>query len=341
MNFFSLVFLLPLQNFLEDGFMKIKYVVALVGMILLGSTLLYAQSYKAVATVDSNNILIGDQFHVDFTLTAPQNAPSAFPEMNAGFLEGTGIELVAKTKMDTSVVNAGVAYHQRWTLTAFDSGQFVFPALTILTPDSQILAQSQAIIINVNTINVDTTAAIRDIKPIAKVPLTFKEVFPYVLVTLLAAALVALLVWFIIKHNKKKKPRKTVVKKKEKPKVKPHIAALRALDKLKQKKLWQNGQVKVYYSELTDILRTYIDGRFDVNAMEMITPDILKEIKLLDMPEEARKDMEYILSTADLVKFAKMEPLSDDHDRCFKLAVEFVNVTAEKIENQNNEQVKK
>lgn len=321
--------------------MKNKCLVILLGMLLLGSAFVSAQSYKATAIVDSSTILIGDQFHVDFTVTAPQNAPSYFPEIKPDMLAGTDIELVAKTKIDTTLDHSVAIYHQKWTLTAFDSGQFVFPALALMSPDSQLLAQSQAIVINVNTIAVDTTAAIRDIKPIAKVPLTFKEVFPYLLVTLLVAAVAVLLVWYIIKHKKKAKPGKTVVKKKEKPKVKPHIAALRALDKLKQKKLWQNGQVKLYYSELTDILRVYIDGRFDVNAMEMITPDILKEIKLLDMPEEARKDMEYILQTADLVKFAKMEPLPDDHDRCYKMAVDFVNVTAEKIENQNNEQVKK
>jgi DNA-binding transcriptional regulator GbsR (MarR family) len=118
---------------------------------------------------------------------------------------------------------------------------------------------------------------------------------------------------------------------KAKPKVKPHITALKELEKLKVKKLWQNGQVKQYYSELTDILRTYIDGRYDINAMEMISSDILKELEGKELPEQLRKELEQTLGIADLVKFAKMEPLPDDHDRCFKQAVNFVQETAEQL----------
>ena len=200
----------------------------------------------------------------------------------------------------------------------------------MLSPDSQLLAQSQALPFLVNTIAVDTTAAIRDIKGIAKVPLTFKEVLPYLLISIAVVAVIALLIWFIVKHERKNKPQKKVVKK-AKPKEKPHITALKELEKLKIKKLWQNGQVKQYYSELTDILRTYIDGRYDINAMEMISSDILKELDTANLPQHLRKELEQTLTIADLVKFAKMEPLPDDHDRCFKQAVDFVQETAEKL----------
>ena len=199
----------------------------------------------------------------------------------------------------------------------------------MLSPDSQLLAQSQPLPFFVNTVAVDTTAAIRDIKGIAKVPLTFKEILPYLLITMAAAAVIALLVWFILKHERKNKPQKKVVKK-AKPKEKPDITALKELEKLKLKKLWQSGQVKQYYSELTDIIRTYIDGRYDINAMEMITADILKELDDAGLPHKLHQELEQTLTTADLVKFAKMEPLPDDHDRCFKQAVNFVEETADR-----------
>lgn len=288
-----------------------------------------AQTFQAKAVLDSNRILIGDQIHVDFTVTVPQNAAFIVPSVTQEALSGSGIDLVGSSAVDTTINGQNVSYHQQWTITAFDSGAYVFPSIPVLSPDSQLLAQSQALPFFVNTVAVDTTAAIRDIKGIAKVPLTFKEVLPYLLIGLAAAAVIALLVWFILKHESKSKPKKKVVK--AKPKVKPHITALKELEKLKVKKLWQNGQVKQYYSELTDILRTYIDGRYDINAMEMISSDILKELEGKDLPQQLRKELEQTLGIADLVKFAKMEPLPDDHDRCFKQAVNFVQETAEQL----------
>lgn len=303
----------------------------LFGLIILFSITfiqLHAQSFQAKAVLDSNRILIGDQIHVDFTVTAPQNTAFIVPTVTQEVLSGSGIELVGSSGMDTTIDGQNVNYHQQWTITAFDSGAYVFPSIPVLSPDSQLLAQSQALPFFVNTVAVDTTAAIRDIKAIAKVPLTFKEILPYLLIGLAAAAVIALLIWFILKHERKSKPKKKKVK--AKPKVKPHITALKELEKLKIKKLWQNGQVKQYYSELTDILRTYIDGRYDINAMEMISSDILKELEDKELPEQLRKELEQTLGIADLVKFAKMEPLPDDHDRCYKQAVDFVQKTAEK-----------
>lgn len=308
--------------------MKMKRFLGLITLLFITCTLSQAQEYQAKAVLDSNRILIGDQIHVDFTVTAPQNATFIVPTVTQEVLGASGIDLVSGSATDTTINGQMVSYHQQWTITAFDSGAYVFPSIPVLSADSQLLAQSQPLPFFVNTVAVDTTAAIRDIKGIAKVPLTFKEILPYLLITLAAAAVIALLVWFILKHERKNKPQQKVVKK-SKPKEKPDITALKELEKLKLKKLWQSGQVKQYYSELTDIIRTYIDGRYDINAMEMITADILKELDDAGLPHKLHQELEQTLTTADLVKFAKMEPLPDDHDRCFKQAVEFVRETAD------------
>lgn len=310
--------------------MKMKRFLGLITLLFITCTLSQAQEYQAKAVLDSNRILIGDQIHVDFTVTAPQNATFIVPTVTQEVLGASGIDLVSGSATDTTINGQMVSYHQQWTITAFDSGAYVFPSIPVLSADSQLLAQSQPLPFFVNTVAVDTTAAIRDIKGIAKVPLTFKEILPYLLITLAAAAVIALLVWFILKHERKNKPQQKVVKK-SKPKEKPDITALKELEKLKLKKLWQSGQVKQYYSELTDIIRTYIDGRYDINAMEMITADILKELDDAGLPHKLHQELEQTLTTADLVKFAKMEPLPDDHDRCFKQAVNFVQETAEQL----------
>lgn len=316
--------------------MKMKKLVGLFFFMLIFSTITFAQEYKAEATLDSNRILIGDQIHVDFSLTAPKNVNLAMPELTNENMANTGIELVAKTAIDTTVLGEKMRYHQRWTITAFDSGSYIFPPIGILGPDSQLLAQSQALPFEVNTVAVDTTAAIRDIKSYAKVPLTFKEVLPYLLIGIAVVAVIALIVWLIVKYQSKRKPKKIVSK--PKPKVKPHITALKELENLKLKKLWQNGQIKQYYSELTDILRIYIDGRFGINAMEMISSDIIRELNDNNLDNKLMKELEQTLTTADLVKFAKMEPFPDDHDRCFQQAIDFVKSTAETTETQNSVQ---
>lgn len=308
--------------------MKIKTIIGLIGLLSIIYTQGYAQNFKAEAILDSNQILIGDQIHVDFTLTMPQNSTVPMPTLTQEMLSASGIDLVNSSAIDTNISGQEIRYHQQWTITAFDSGAYLFPSIAVLSPDSQLLAQSQSLPFFVNTVAVDTTAAIRDIKKIARVPLTFKEILPYLLIGLAAAAVLALVIWFILKHERKTKPQKKVVK--AKPKIKPHITALKELEKLKTKKLWQNGQVKQYYSELTDIIRTYIDGRYDINAMEMITADILTELDEAGLSHKLHQELEQTLTTADLVKFAKMEPLPDDHDRCYKQAVEFVQETAER-----------
>ena len=308
--------------------MKISRLFGLITLLSIIYIQTSAQNLKAVAVLDSNRILIGDHIHVDFTVTMPQNSTVIFPTLSQEILESSGIDFISGGDIDTTINDQTTSYHQQWVITAFDSGSYIFPSIPVLSPDSQILAQSQPLTFFVNTVAVDTTAAIRDIKDIAKVPLTFKEILPYLLIALAAAAVIALLVWFILKHERKNKP-KSKVAKKSKPKEKPHITALRELEKLKLKKLWQNGQVKQYYSELTDIIRTYIDDRYGINAMEMISADILQALDEAGLPHKLHQELEQTLNTSDLVKFAKMEPLPDDHDRCYKQAVSFVKETAE------------
>ena len=130
-----------------------------------------------------------------------------------------------------------------------------------------------------------------------------------------------------------KMPKEILVK--PKPKVRPDILALQALERLRLKKLWQEGKIKQFYTELTEIIRTYLEGRYEVNAMEMVSSDILEELSSKEIPHEMREKLRELLLIADLVKFAKWDPMPTDHDLCFKNAREFVEKTAEIISNEN------
>jgi hypothetical protein len=109
---------------------------------------------------------------------------------------------------------------------------------------------------------------------------------------------------------------------------------------LRLRKLWQEGHIKLYYSELTDIVRTYYKNRWGIDAMEMTSGEILEETEKRGINQELLNKLLFLFTTADLVKFAKSEPLPNDHDTSFKNAQIFISETAES-ENDSNQVFKK
>lgn len=321
--------------------MKLKLIVVFVilGMI---PHLISGQSYKATARLDSTSILIGDYLNVHLEVAVPKGNTILFPKINTPFFTALNspIEWIESSKIDTSFSGDLQLFKQTITITAFDSGRYTFPSIPILSSDSLLMTITDSLFFNVTTIPVDTTAAYKDIKGNVKVPFTFHEFWLYVkkygLLILLIAILIGLSIYFAIKWmNKKKKGVKPIIKK-QKPKEKPHIIALRDLDYLKKKKLWEQGKIKEYYSELTDIIRVYLENRWDINAMEMVSSEILDAIIAIETAQKEADRLEKLFSISDLVKFAKWDPLPTDHDLAFKYANEFVSKTADHSESNNN-----
>jgi predicted transcriptional regulator len=153
-----------------------------------------------------------------------------------------------------------------------------------------------------------------------------KEYALFIVVGLLIMGLTFYAIWRYVKKERAQKSQPVV---KPKPKIKPHIIALKELEKLRQKKLWEQGRTKEYYTELTDIVRKYIDDQWEIGAMEMVTSEILDVLRNTEIHEEVLKRLQQAFTVADLVKFAKYTPLPTDHDMAFKDSKEFVERTAE------------
>ncbi|MBQ3174153.1 MAG: hypothetical protein IJB56_07625 [Alistipes sp.] len=117
------------------------------------------------------------------------------------------------------------------------------------------------------------------------------------------------------------------------PKIPPHVVAIKALVELKNRKLWQNGKYKHYYTALTDILRVYIGGRWGIGAMEMTTDEIIAALRDVELPLESRSNLVSIMRTADMVKFAKAEPAAEDNEDNYTKAYYFVENTKMVMEN--------
>ena len=176
---------------------------------------------------------------------------------------------------------------------------------------------------------------IKDIKAPLGAPLTFKEMLPWIL----GGIVVALIIYFIFYYLRRRKQAKPLFQIKSKPKIPPHRKALEAFDKLKNEKLWQNGKVKTYHTELTDIIRVYLEERYNIMAVEMTTDEILEALKKHTIDKKSMEKLDQTLVLADFVKFAKLQPLPLEHDMSLNNSVEFVKDTMHRaMENPNIEQ---
>jgi hypothetical protein len=315
------------------------YSILLFYFCLTGLQIAFSQKVSITARLDSNKIMIGDQVKLKLNAVFPEKTLLFWPAIPDSVSKN--IEVVAKSKIDTNktVKKGWCDLSQTLTITSFDSGSFYFPQISFLYKEKGDTATqavlSDSVLLNVNTVKVDTTKAFRDIKPPMSVPITWQEVLPYIIGALLLAGIIWFLIYFF---RKKKKGESLFVSKK--PVVPCHIEALTSLENLKEKKLWQNNKVKEYYTILTEIVRLYIEKRFAIKALEMTSDEIAESFRTIDIYTESKDDLRKILVLADLVKFAKAHPLPNEHDKAFEDCKNFILTTAEKqIENTDESQV--
>jgi hypothetical protein len=180
----------------------------------------------------------------------------------------------------------------------------------------------------VSTLPVDTTRPFKPIKAPLAVPFSWREFLPYIIGAILILILLIALFVLYLRYQKQK----PVTPARALPKDPAHIWARKELKKLEDEKLWQKGQVKLYYSRLTDILRLYLEYRFKWLALESTTEEIEADIDNYNMKEKAKENLLKILRTADLVKFAKMLPDPENNINAMESAGKFIDFTEPKEE---------
>ena len=179
-----------------------------------------------------------------------------------------------------------------------------------------------------DVVGVDTTSSnIKDIAGILRQPYTFGEIAKVVGIILGILALIAAAV-FVFLRIKNHKP---IIALPQEPPLPPDTRALNALESLRQQQLWQQGKVKEYHTQLTDILRNYLEETYGIQSTEMTTDQTLEAFRSsIAFKEDAYAQLRQILQTADMVKFAKSEPLPYQHDLSMSQAVDFVKTIAPK-----------
>jgi hypothetical protein len=292
----------------------------------------YCQAQTATATTKQKEYVIGDWIPVDLFISGASNSKIAFPNLKDSISET--IEVANFTNIDTVKKSGQSEYHQLVNLIVFDTGQIQLPQFQFLVNNNGKLdtLTSEALVVHVAGVKIDTTKDIKPIKEPLKIPYTFKEVLPYLIGCLIVAIIIALIVWFIIERKKKKAPID------EKYLLPPHVWALKELDKLQNDKLWQTGEVKNYYSRLTDIARTYIELRYKIPAMEKTTDELMSSMHKGIMKQSLKKELNDVLTLSDFVKFAKAQPDFIENENSLKIVKDFIDKTKliEEEKNQTN-----
>ncbi len=267
-------------------------------------------------TVDSNRLLIGDQRTLRVQVQSRE--PISVDSLSFGSWQDLGVEMLEpQTWQGTST------HHQKaLRFAVFDTGYIKLPSLPLVyqTAAGADTAYSDDLALEVSAIVVDSTG-LAPIKSIIREPLKLRDFLPY----LLALAGVGLIIALILMRKRRNLEEEIVI---EVP-IPPHEIALRALGKLKDKKLWQAGQIKQYQSELTHIIRSYLEQRYDTPALESTTSEILTAMKGKGLHESLLADLDQILNMADLIKFAKAKPEVDIHAAFMDKAASFVHQTKE------------
>ncbi len=323
--------------------MKLKFKIILFFIATVFAGQVHAQRIKATASLDSAKILIGDQVKLFLEIDHPKNVDVTFPQVPDTI--NSLIEVLSRSGIDTFEADNEkfMKQIQAYTITCFDSGAYRIPPYWFkIDMEGNIdSVPSNGVTLQVFSMEIDTTKGPTDIKMPYDAPLTLKEVTPYILGVILIGAII----FFLLYSIKRKKKNQPIFARPKKPKEPAHIIALRELDRIKTEKVWQKGKTKQYYSELTDTLRTYIEDRFAIRAMEQVTDEILDSFRAQKnlLNDKNFANLSQILQLADLVKFAKYQPLPDDDNLALVNAYFFINETkkedpkkAEKSENQES-----
>jgi hypothetical protein len=285
--------------------------IVLIGVIL--QRLPAQVSFECV--IDSNQLLIGDQR----MLHLQANGSTGFSPDTISFeaWRALGIETLSPQQWQSGGANR---YRQMIRITAFDTGYLQLPPLALPYQSDQVkdTVYSNDLALEVNGIMVDSTG-LAPIKPILREPFKFRDALPY----LIALIVGLILIGVIFLRRKKPVPEPVIV---EVP-IPPDEVALGDLEKLRGKKLWQQGKIKEYQSELTHIIRAYIENRYDIPALESTTSEILGFPAVNALDPELHQDLDRILNIADLIKFAKAEPELGVHEQFMQKAETFVRRT--------------
>lgn len=285
------------------------------------------------ASIDSTMIMLGDQTDMHLRVVCDPMEQVQMPLIGEQLMDG--IEVVKTGKIDTTQTPDGQRQlTQTITLTSFKDSLYAIPPVAFVSGKDTL--RSEAMSLNVvQPFEMDTTAAITDIKDREDVPIWWWGVIRWVLLGLLIAGVIGGIVYIIIKLTRKNQIPEEEIKVPLRP---AEEVAMEKLQKIEAEKIWQQGEIKQYQTELTDVLREYIGRRFGVMSTEKTSDETLREVKpiltgrqklafSIQNGPELYEQLKKMLQLADLVKFAKWTTTPEENEEELTTAYRFVKET--------------
>ena len=299
----------------------------LFSLVMLQGTFSAAANNTLInAKMDSTLLLMGKKTAIHVEVVQDKGQKGFFVNEGVDTLNAF-VEVSERLQADTTDLgNDRIQINRDIIVQSFDSGMYVIPAFKYVIGKDTF--KSNELTLKVLPVKVDSLPNIHDLKPVAEPPFFFSDYLPEFLVkywwliilvlVLIAAGIYAYFKWF--------KKGELPLRKKEKV-IPPYDEAIMKLTQLKSEHLWEAGQEKEYFTRLTDILRNYIDRRFEINAMELTSSQIIDVLRKNEETMPVNEQLSKILEMADFVKFAKMRPLPEDNEVAYQRALNFVNET--------------
>ena len=290
--------------------------------ILLLNFKFYAQSVTALASVDSSDYLVGDYITYTLEITADKNVKVTTPNIRDSLKNVEVIKELETISGETKNIKSRI---YGFIVSYYDSGSVTIPSIPVRYKingsNEENIAFSNPVTFNVHTVEVQQQADIKDVKEPITIPLDWK----FILLIALIILIVLIAAYYFYRRYKKKKAEQPV--KKKIIRIPSHVRALSALDKLENEKLWQKGMVKEYHSEITGIIRNYFEERFNLPALELTTSEQIEQLNKVPAAENILIVTNEFLNNADMVKFAKFQPLASVNETMMKQAKEIVQST--------------
>ncbi len=307
---------------------------------------------SVVGALENNKILIGDQAVLHLEARYPDNFKvlnidlplfdSIFAEIDTKNSDPNPgqLEIINISPWDTLIHNGLVTLSSDIVLTCWKPGVYYIPPILFSFQQDNNLTQSKAtnqLALLVNSPIADEVAAdsiqLAPIKDIIAEPLKLQDFLPYIIGLVVLGGAIFLGVFLYRRFKNKDKPSKAIIVKRP-----AHEVAFEKLEQLREANLWQQGMIKEYQSELSHIIREYVEDRYEILALESTTDEIFEDLKVKDFDESLKDNLREMLQLADLVKFAKAEPPVERHEQLMRFAEEFVIQTKEQpvVENAEN-----
>lgn len=295
--------------------------------ILIAFTGAFGQDIKVTAAFDSTRILIGDQVNFTVTVEQPSDQVLNIPEFRDTLIKN--IEILKGPETDSVTVGQGrVRITEKYLVTSFDSGYYkIDPVYAEMKNSSGINRfysdYSRLEVMKYKIAPADSTAKIYDIVAPYKAPVTFNEILPWIIGALIIGAVIWVAVVYFKRFRKKSEEVPQVINPDP-----AHVIAFRDLEQLKSEELWQKGQYKQYYTRLTEILRQYLENRYNVYSLELTTSETLEALLKTGFKKgDSFNKIKGVLTAADLVKFAKHVPDANEMELHYLDSWNFVEMT--------------